>query len=59
MRGLGKATAQMATYQLAAMIGFPLGLRWRLDLGFCFTFGIDDLFFFFWSSRPMAALQNG
>ena len=25
----------------------------RFDLGFCRTFAIEDLFFFFWSSRPI------
>lgn len=41
-------------YQLAAMMGFPSGLTF-FDLGFCRTLAIEDLFFFFWSSRPMVA----
>lgn len=42
-------------YQFAAMMGFPSGLT-RFDLGFCRTFAIEDLFFFFWSSRPIIAM---
>lgn len=39
-------------YQFLAM----MGLAWRfnfLDLGLCFTLLREDLFFFFWSSRPI------
>jgi hypothetical protein len=43
-------------YQFAAMMGFPRGLTRFLDLGFCFTLGIEERFFFFWSSRPMIAV---
>jgi len=38
-------------YQFAAMMGF-----WRiffLEGAFCRLRGMEDLFFFFWSSRPM------
>ena len=46
-------------YQFLAM----MGLAWRfnfLDLGLCFTLLREDLFFFFWSSRPMllSALEH-
>jgi hypothetical protein len=41
-------------YQFAAMIGFPRGLT-LLDFGFSLIFGMEDLFFFFWSSRPIVA----
>lgn len=41
-------------YQFAAMIGLPSGLTF-FDFGFILIFGIEDLFFFFWSSRPMIA----
>lgn len=43
-------------YQFAAMMGFPRGLT-RLDLGLSFILGIEERFFFFWSSRPM--LRDG
>lgn len=43
------------TYQFAAIIAFPNGFT-RLLLGLCFTFGMLDLFFFFWSSRPILAV---
>jgi hypothetical protein len=33
-------------------------LRRFLDLGFCFTFEIEDLFFFFCNSRPMVAVHK-
>lgn len=42
-------------YQFAAMIAFPSGLT-LFDFGFCRTLEIEDLFFFFWSSRPMIAV---
>jgi hypothetical protein len=41
-------------YQFAAMMGLPKGLT-LFDFGFILIFGIEDLFFFFWSSRPMIA----
>ena len=41
-------------YQFAAMMGLPSGLT-RFDFGFIRTLGIEDLFFFFWSSRPIFA----
>lgn len=34
------------------MMGLPRGLT-RLLFGFILVLGIEDLFFFFWSSRPM------
>jgi hypothetical protein len=40
------------TYQFAATIAFPSGLT-RLDLALILIFGIEERFFFFWSSRPM------
>lgn len=40
------------TYQFAAIIGFPRGFIF-FDLGFILIFAIEDLFFFFCSSRPM------
>jgi len=39
-------------YQFAAMIGLPRGLT-LFDFGFSLIFEIEDLFFFFCSSRPM------
>jgi hypothetical protein len=42
----------MATHQFAAIMGF-----WSIfffDLGFWRRFGIEDRFFFFWSSRPIS-----
>lgn len=42
-------------YQFAATIAFPSGLT-RLDFGFCLIFGIEERFFFFWSSRPIIAI---
>ncbi len=30
-----------------------------LDFGLCFTFEIEERFFFFWSSRPMVGLIWG
>ena len=39
-------------YQFAATIGLLRMFR-RFDFGLCFTFGIEDLFFFFCSSRPI------
>ena len=39
-------------YQFAATMGLVLRFSF-LDLGLCFTFGMEDLFFFFWSSRPI------
>jgi hypothetical protein len=44
-------------YQFAAMIGLPNGLTF-FDFGFILTFGIEDLFFFFCSSRPMIAVSE-
>ena len=44
-------------YQFAAMMAFPRGLM-RLDFGFILIFGFEDLFFFFWSSRPMIVVSN-
>jgi hypothetical protein len=44
----------MGTHQFFAMMGLPSGLT-RLDFGFSLTLEIEDLFFFFWSSRPMIA----
>jgi len=41
-------------YQFAAMMGFAR--IFFLDLGFCRRFGNEDLFFFFWSSRPIFSL---
>ena len=42
-------------YQFAAMIGLPNGLTF-FDFGFIRTFGMEDLFFFFWSSRPITVV---
>lgn len=39
-------------YQFAATIGLLL-IFTCLDLGFCFTFGREDLFFFFCRTRPI------
>jgi hypothetical protein len=39
------------------MIGLPNGLTF-FDFGFILTFGIEDLFFFFCSSRPMIAVSE-
>ena len=47
----------MGMYQFAAMMGFPNGLTF-LDFGFILILGIEDLFFFFWSSRPMIAVYE-
>jgi hypothetical protein len=44
-------------YQFAAMIGLPSGLTF-FDFGFILIFGIEDLFFFFWSSRLMIAVSE-
>lgn len=44
-------------YQFAAMIGLPNGLTF-FDFGFILTFGIEDRFFFFCSSRPMIAVSG-
>jgi hypothetical protein len=38
-------------------MGLPKGLT-LFDLGFILIFGIEDLFFFFWSSRPMMATSE-
>jgi hypothetical protein len=46
------------THQFAAMMGFPSGLTF-FDFGLSFIFGIEDLFFFFWSSRPIFAAVRG
>lgn len=41
------------------MMALPSGLT-RLDFGFSFTLDTDDLFFFFWSSRPiLSAVLEG
>jgi hypothetical protein len=42
-------------YQFAAMMALPSGLTF-FDFGFCRTLAIEDLFFFFCSSRPMIAV---
>lgn len=47
----------MGKYQFAAMMGLPKGLT-LFDFGFILIFGIEDLFFFFWSSRPMIATSE-
>jgi hypothetical protein len=39
------------------MIGLPSGLTF-FDFGFILIFGIEDLFFFFWSSRPIIAVSD-
>ena len=39
-------------YQFAAISALPRRLSF-LDLGFWWAFGREDLFFFFWSSRPI------
>jgi hypothetical protein len=39
------------------MIGLPNGLTF-FDFGFILAFGIEDLFFFFCSSRPMIAVSE-
>jgi hypothetical protein len=39
-------------YQFAAIMALARGLT-RLDFGFRFILGTEDLFFFFWSSRPI------
>lgn len=42
-------------YQFAATMGLARRFSF-LDLGFCFTFGREDRFFFFCSSRPIFGL---
>jgi len=46
------------SYQFAAMMAFPSGLT-RLLFGLCFTFGMLERFFFFWSSRPILMAWDG
>jgi len=48
--------AERNAYQFAAMMGLPSGLVRFLDFGFNFILGIEERFFFFWSSRPMIAV---
>lgn len=43
-------------YQFAAIMGFAR--IFFLDLGFCRRFGNEDLFFFFWSSRPIFSVYD-
>ena len=53
---LSKGGAGRGTYQFAAMMGLPSGLARFLDFGFNLILGIEERFFFFWSSRPMMAV---
>lgn len=46
----------MVSHQLAATVALPRGFI-LLDLGLCLTFGIEDLFFFFCSSRPIPIVE--
>lgn len=43
---------EVDSYQFAATMGLDLRFNF-LDFGFCFTFGLEERFFFFWSSRPI------
>ncbi len=45
-------------YQFAATMGLDLRFSF-LDFGFCFTFGLEERFFFFWSSRPIFGVRIG
>ena len=45
------------TYQFAAMMALLCRLSF-LDFGLCFTFDMEDLFFFFCNSRPIIAVDS-
>ena len=45
------------TYHLAAMSGLLLMFT-RFDFGLCLTLDVEDLFFFFCSSRPIVNSQE-
>ncbi len=52
-----KEGTERGTDQFAATMGLLLMLR-CLDLGFCFTLGREDLFFFFWRTRPILSAST-
>ena len=49
---LGRNSSVEDIYQLDAT-RVLLRTLIRFDFGLCLTFGVEDLFFFFWSSRPI------